>query len=56
MKEHTYLPSSWESVTRQIKQHFEIKCLTEDQAKAILALYIKGVDVQKIISIIGGKK
>lgn len=49
MKEHTYLSSSWESVTRQIKEYFSWEVLTEPQAKATLALYIKGTPTEQII-------
>ena len=48
-REHTYLPTSWENVTRQIKEHLGINCLTPELAKTILALYIKGVGVTEII-------
>ena len=48
-REHTYLPTSWENVTRQIKEHLDINCLTPELAKAIMALYIKGASVTEII-------
>lgn len=48
-REHTYLPTSWENVTRQIKTHLGINCLTPELAKDILALYIKGARVTEII-------
>lgn len=48
-KEYTYDERSWEATTRKIKQHFGINCLTPELAKAILALYIKGVGVTETI-------
>ena len=49
MKEHQYTKGSWEIVTQEIKAHLGINCLTPELAKAILALYIKGVGVTEII-------
>ena len=48
-KEYTYDERSWEATTRQIKTHLGINYLTPELAKAILALYIKGVGVTEII-------
>lgn len=56
MKEHTYLPSSWESVTRQIKEHFSWKTLTEESASAIMKLYLKGTPTEQIIKQLEGEK
>ena len=55
-REHTYLPTSWENVTRQIKEHLDINCLTPELAKAILALYIRGASVKEIINELKGEK
>lgn len=52
MKQATYSPTSWEGTTRAIKQHFGWEVLTQESAKTILALYIKGVGVQKIINVL----
>ena len=48
-KEYVYDERSWENITRQIKAHIGINCLTPELAKTILALYIKGVGVTEII-------
>ena len=48
-KEYVYDEQSWENITRQIKEHLGINYLTPELAKAILALYIKGVSVTEII-------
>ena len=48
-KEYVYDERSWENITRQIKEHLGINCLTPELAKAILAMYIKGVGVTEII-------
>ena len=48
-KEYVYDERSWENITRQIKEHLGINCLTPELAKTILALYIKGVGVTEII-------
>lgn len=52
MKTHIYTKGSWQSVTDEIKEHFGWKVLTQESAKTILALYIKGVGVQKIIDVL----
>lgn len=49
LKMFEYDDSSWESVTRTIKKSLGINCLTQPQAKTILALYIRGVGVKEII-------
>lgn len=48
-KEYDYSEGSWEAITRAVKQSLGIEVLTEVQAKAILARYIKGTPVQTII-------
>jgi hypothetical protein len=48
-REHTYLPTSWESVTRQIKEYFCWDVLTEESASAIMKLYLKGTPTEQII-------
>jgi hypothetical protein len=52
-REHTYLPTSWESVTRQIKEYFCWDVLTEESASAIMKLYLKGTPTEQIME---GKK
>lgn len=54
MKQATYLPTSWQSVTDKIKQHFGWKELTKESAKRIMSLYLKGADVEKMIEILKG--
>lgn len=49
MKEHEYTKGSWQAVTDEIKKSLGINCLTQPQAKTILALYIRGVGVKEII-------
>ena len=49
MKTHEYTKGSWQAVTDEIKKSLGINCLTPELAKAILALYIKGVGVTEII-------
>lgn len=56
MKEHTYTKGSWQAVTDEIKKSLGINCLTPELAKAILALYIKGVGVKEIINELKGEK
>lgn len=56
MKTHEYTKGSWELVTQEIKAHLGINCLTPELAKAILALYIKGVGVTEIINVLKGEK
>ena len=50
-KEYIYDERSWENITRQIKEHLGINCLTPELAKTILALYIRGASVTEIINI-----
>ena len=55
-KEYIYDERSWENTTQQIKQHFGWKELTKESASRIMSLYIKGVDVEKMIEILKGEK
>ena len=55
-KEYVYDERSWESVITEIKKALGINCLTPELAKAILALYIKGVGVTEILNVLEGEK
>lgn len=55
-KEYIYDERSWEATTRKIKQHFGWKELTKQSARRIMSLYLKGVDVEKMIEILKGEK
>jgi len=55
-KEFIYDERSWEATTRKIKQHFGWKELTKQSAERIMSLYLKGVDVEKMIEILKGEK
>ena len=55
MKEYIYSEGSWENITRVIKQHFEIECLTPDLARETMRMYLKGVKVEDMIDRLEGE-
>lgn len=56
MKEAEYDSNSWEGTTRAIKAALGIKCLTKDQASAIMKMYLSRVSVEEMIEELGGEK
>ncbi|MGL5012971.1 MAG: hypothetical protein ACRC6V_01610 [Bacteroidales bacterium] len=48
-REATYSPSSWEGITRSIKEALGIKCLTKEMAGTIMKMYIAGVSLERIL-------
>jgi len=56
MKEYPYHKGSWQYVITEIKKSLGINCLTQSQASTIMSMYLKGVDVEKMIEILKGEK
>lgn len=48
--EHTYSPSSWQSVTTEVKKALDIKELSKSQAERMMKMYVLGKSLEEIIT------
>ena len=56
MKQATYLPTSWQAVTDEIKQHFSWDGLTQESASDIMKMYLKQTPIAEMIKQLEGMK
>ena len=50
MKEFDYSPSSWQSVTTEVKKALDIKELSKSQAERMMKMYVIGKSLEEIIT------
>lgn len=50
MKEFDYSPSSWQSVTTEVKKALDIKELSKSQAERMMKMYVLGKTLEEIIT------
>ena len=50
MKEFDYSPSSWQSVTTEVKKALDIKELSKSQAERMMKMYVLGKSLEEIIT------
>ena len=50
MKEFDYSPSSWQSVTTEVKKALNIKELSKSQAERMMKMYVLGKSLEEIIT------
>ena len=50
MKEFDYSPSSWQSVTTEVKKVLDIKELSKSQAERMMKMYVLGKSLEEIIT------
>ena len=48
--EHIYTPSSWQSVTTEVKKALDIKELSKSQAERMMKMYVLGKSLEEIIT------
>lgn len=50
MKTFDYSPSSWQSVTTEVKKALDIKELSKSQAERMMKMYVLGKTLEEIIT------
>ncbi len=50
MKTFDYSPSSWQSVTTEVKKALNIKELSKSQAERMMKMYVLGKSLEEIIT------
>lgn len=50
MKTFDYSPSSWQSVTTEVKKALDIKELSKSQAERMMKMYVLGKSLEEIIT------
>ena len=50
MKTFDYSPSSWQSVTTEVKKVLDIKELSKSQAERMMKMYVLGKSLEEIIT------
>ena len=50
MKTFDYSPSSWQSVTTEVKKALDIKELSKSQAERMMKMYVIGKSLEEIIT------
>ena len=55
MKEFDYSPSSWQSVTTEVKKVLDIKELSKSQAERMMKMYVLGKSLEEIITEMKGE-
>lgn len=48
--EHIYTPSSWQSITTEVKKALDIKELSKSQAERMMKMYVLGKSLEEIIT------
>ena len=56
MKEFDYSPSSWQSVTTEVKKALDIKELSKSQAERMMKMYVLGKSLEEIITEMEGEE
>ena len=56
MKTFDYSPSSWQSVTTEVKKVLDIKELSKSQAERMMKMYVLGKGLEEIITEMKGEK
>ena len=50
MKTFDYSPSSWQSITTEVKKALDIKELSKSQAERMMKMYVLGKSLEEIIT------